>query len=119
MLPYRQSAQIQRQGCRPVPDDGSNPADDAMVTILRDRRADPVLQEIAVAIFAMSEDEKIELVTLVWLGRGDGALTEWPGMRAEAARLHRRRPASYLLGLPLFADYLEEALSQFGMSCEE
>ena len=40
-------------------------------------------------------------------------------MRAEAARLHSRRTALYLLGLPLFADYREEALSQLGMSCEE
>ena len=90
-----------------------------MVTILQGHRADPVLQEIAAAIFAMSEDKKIDLVTLVWLGRGDGALTEWPVMRAEAARLHSRRTASYLFGLPLFADYREEALSRLGMSCEE
>jgi Protein of unknown function (DUF3775) len=102
-----------------IPNDGPNPADDAMVTILRDRRADPVSQEIAAAIFAMSEDEKIDLMTQVWLGRSDGALTEWPVMCAEAARPHDRRTASYLLWLPLFADYLEEELSQFGVSCEE
>jgi len=27
------------------------------------------------------------------------------------------RTADYLLGIPLLADYLEEALAQFGLSC--
>jgi hypothetical protein len=101
------------------PDDGSNPTDDAMVAVLEDHRDDPVVQEIAAAIFAMSEDEQIDLVTLAWLGRGDGSLEDWDELRAEAARAHNKRTASYLLGMPLLADYLDEALAQFGHSCEE
>jgi hypothetical protein len=34
-------------------------------------------------------------------------------LRAEAAREHTGRTASYLLGTPLLPDYLEEALSTF------
>jgi Protein of unknown function (DUF3775) len=101
------------------PDDGSNPIDDAMVAVLEDHRDDPVVQEIAAAIFAMSEDEQVDLVTLAWLGRGDGSLEDWEELRAEAARAHNRRTASYLLGMPLLADYLDEALAQFGHSCDE
>ena len=37
----------------------------------------------------------------------------------EAARDHNNRTASYLLGTPLLADYLEEGMAQFGISCEE
>ena len=70
------------------PDDASNPTDDAMVAVLEDHRDDPVVQEIAAAIFAMTEDEQIDLVTLAWLGRGDGALEDWNELRAEAARAH-------------------------------
>jgi hypothetical protein len=40
-------------------------------------------------------------------------------LRAEAARAHNRRTAAYLLGIPLLADYLDEAISQFGISCDE
>jgi hypothetical protein len=101
------------------PDDASNPIDDAMVAVLEDHRDDPVVQEIAAAIFAMSEDEQIDLVTLAWLGRGDGSLEDWAELRAEAARAHNKRTAAYLLGMPLLADYLDEALAQFGHSCEE
>ena len=36
-----------------------------------------------------------------------------------AARVHNRRTASYLLGIPLLPDFLEEALAAFGRSCEE
>jgi hypothetical protein len=46
------------------PNDSSNPTDDAMVAVLEDHRDDPVVQEIAAAIFAMTEDEQIDLVTL-------------------------------------------------------
>lgn len=101
------------------PDDASNATDDAMVSVLEDHKDDPVVQEIAAVIHAMSVDEQIDLVALVWLGRGDGTLDDWNDLRAEAARAHNRRTASYLLGMPLLSDYLEEALSQFGISCEE
>lgn len=101
------------------PDDSSNATDDAMLSVLEDHKDDPVVQEISAAIFGMSEDEQIDLVTLAWLGRGDGTIEDWDELRAEAARSHNKRTAAYLLGMPLLPDHLEEGLSQFGMSCEE
>ncbi len=56
-------------------------------------------------------DEQIDLVALMWLGRGDGDLDNWRELRAEASRAHNNRTASYLIGTPMLADYLEEALS--------
>lgn len=101
------------------PDDASNATDDGMVSVLEDHRDDPVVQELVAVIHAMSEDEQIDLVTLVWIGRGDGTIDDWAELRAEAARAHNRRTASYLLGIPLLPDYLDEAISQFGISCED
>jgi hypothetical protein len=100
-------------------DDGSNPTDDRMIEVLEDRPDDPVIQELVAFIETMSEDEQVDLVTLAWLGRGDGTLEEWAELRAEAVRMHNRYTASYLLGIPLLPDYLEEALAEFGRSCEE
>ena len=68
------------------PDDASNAAADAMISVLEDHRDDPVVQEIAATIFAMSQDEQVDLVTLAWLGRGDGSIEDWDELRAEAAR---------------------------------
>ena len=101
------------------PDDASNATDDAMISVLEDQKDDPVVQELVAVIYAMSEDEQVDLVTLTWLGRGDGTIEDWSELRAEAARAHNRRTASYLLGIPLLSDYLEEAISQFGISCDE
>ena len=100
-------------------DDGYHPVDDRMIEVLEDRPDDPVEQELVAFIEAMSEDEQVDLVTLTWLGRGDGTLADWDDLRAEAARVHNKRTASYLLGEPLLPDYLEEALAAFDRSCEE
>lgn len=101
------------------PDDASNPTDDAMLAVLEDHPDDPVLQELTGFIGALSEDEQIDLVALSWLGRGDGTIDDWDDLRAEASRAHNRRTASYLLGMPLLSNHLEDALAQFGISCED
>jgi len=102
-----------------IPDEASNAADDDMISVLEDHRNDPVGQELRGFIGALSEDEKVDLVTLVWLGRGDGTVEDWDDLRAEAARAHNSRTARYLLGMPLLSDHLEEALSQLGRSTDE
>jgi Protein of unknown function (DUF3775) len=101
------------------PDPGSNPIDDGMGVVLEDHGDDPVRIELVQCIQAMNEDEQADLVALAWLGRGDGDLTSWEELRAEALRAHNKRTASYLLGMPMLADYLEEGLSQFGESVED
>ena len=101
------------------PDDASNPTDDAMLAVLEDHPDDPVLQELTGFIGALSEDEQIDLVALSWLGRGDGTIDDWDDLRAEASRAHNRRTASYLLGMPLLSNHLEDALAQFGTSCDD
>ena len=101
------------------PGDSSNATDDAMLSVLEDHPDDPVVQEIRAAIFAMSEDEQVDLVALTWLGRDDYTASDWPEVRQEASRAHNRRTAQYLLGTPQLGDFLEEGLSMLGYSCEE
>ncbi|MBN9040917.1 MAG: hypothetical protein BGP05_07665 [Rhizobiales bacterium 62-47] len=101
------------------PESGSNASDDGMRSILEDRIDDPVLIELVTFIHDLNDDEQIDLVALTWLGRGDGDVENWAELRAEAARAHNKRTAAYLLGDPMLADYLEDALSKFGHSLEE
>ncbi len=82
-------------------------------------RDDSNRRELTAIIRGLNEDEQVDLVALAWLGRGDGGLEDWTDIRAEAATAHNRRTAEYLLGMPLLADHLEEALTQFGHSTEE
>jgi hypothetical protein len=101
------------------PDSGSNPLDDQEAAVLEDHGDDPVVQEITSLIKAMSPDEQIDLVALAWLGRDDYTAQDWPSVRAEAEQAHNQHTAEYLLGMPLFSDFLEEGLSMLGYSCEE
>ncbi|MBP1886172.1 DUF3775 domain-containing protein [Sinorhizobium mexicanum] len=101
------------------PDPASNASDDNMASVLEDQPDDPVEAELASAIWALNEDEQIDLVALSWLGRGDGKIEDWDDIRAQAADAHNNRTAAYLLGIPLLADYLEEAMAQFGESCQD
>jgi hypothetical protein len=98
------------------PDSGSNAADDNMVDVLGDNGDDPVVREITGFINAMTEDEQIDLVALMRLGRGDGGIEEWDDLRREAADGSNSRTASYLLGEPLVSDYLAEGLDAFGLT---
>lgn len=100
-------------------DDGSNATDEQERGVLEDRPDDPALQELAAFISALNFDEQVDLVTLTWIGRGDGTLADWSRLRALASLEHNRRTARYLLGTPLLADYLSEGLAQFGYSCQE
>jgi Protein of unknown function (DUF3775) len=100
-------------------DDGSDPADDDMRAVLEDHPDDPVRQELASFISALSYDEQIDLVTLMWMGRGDGTLADWYELRDTACNEHTPHTARYLLGTPMLADFLAEGLAQFGISCEE
>lgn len=98
------------------PDSGSNASDDRMIDVLADTSDDPVAREITGFINALSEDEQIDLVALMRLGRGDGSIEEWQTLRREAAEGHNGRTASYLLGEPLLSDFLAEGLDEFGLS---
>lgn len=100
-------------------DPGSNPSDDKEMTVLEDQPDDPVVEELTSLIGSLSDDEKIDLVALAWLGRGDYSAEDWPSVREEAARANTETTANYLLGMPLLGDFLEEGLSLLGYSCED
>jgi Protein of unknown function (DUF3775) len=93
----------------------ADPDDD----MIEDHRNSTNRSELFGFIRGLNVDEQIDLVTLTWLGRGDGGLDNWRDLRAEAERAHNNRTASYLIGTPMLADYLEEALTQFGKSFED
>jgi hypothetical protein len=98
------------------PDSGSNASDDKMIDVLENHGDDPVVREITGFIGALSQDEQIDLVALMRLGRGDGSLEEWSEVRREAAEGANGRTASYLLGEPLLSDFLAEGLDEFGLT---
>jgi hypothetical protein len=101
------------------PDSGSNPTDDGELDVLEDDGGDPVVRELSGFIRALNEDEQIDLVALMWLGRGDGSIEEWDELRVRATEARseysnpRRETVQYLLGEPMLGDLLADGLEAF------
>ncbi len=97
------------------PDSGSNPSDDKEVDVL-EAGDDATLEELGGALTALNEDEQLDLVALMWLGRGEfGTFAE---ARQQAADMTDKHIPSYLIGTPQLGDYLEEGLAALGISLE-
>ena len=102
-------------------DSGSNAADDDMIDVLEDNGRDPVVRELSGFIRALNEDEQVDLVALMWLGRGDGGIEDWDELRASAMEARgeydnpRRETTQYLLGEPMLGDLLADGLDEFGV----
>jgi len=101
------------------PDSSSNPTDDLSIDVLENRRSDTTLEELTAAIARLNDDEQLDLIALIWIGRGDYTLSEWEDARQAAQDIGRARTPRYVIGIPLVSDYLDEALSQLGYSLED
>lgn len=85
-----------------------------------DTAADQGLRdEIAGFIDALNDDEQAELVALCWIGRGTFEPEDFDEAVETAQNERVNSVASYLLGVPLLADYLEEGLEKLGFSVED
>jgi hypothetical protein len=102
-----------------IPEEPNSPADNWAMQVLADHADDMTLQELKSTIEDLEPDQQIELVALMWVGRGDFSEEEWEGAVEEAQGNWNPRTAEYLMATPLVADYLDEGLSLLGYSCEE
>jgi hypothetical protein len=102
------------------PASGSNPIDDGSIDALTASPDDATEDEIRDVIAGLNDDERADLIALVYIGRGDMEPEEWSG----AVRLAREREessslstADWLIGIPNLADLLDEGLNAMGRSC--
>ncbi|HML10240.1 MAG TPA: DUF3775 domain-containing protein [Stellaceae bacterium] len=100
-------------------DSGSNPSDDNDVSILEATGDNPTSQELVAALDGLNDEQRIEILALMWLGRGDFDRSGWRDALAQARDVHNENETAYLTGTPLLADYLENALDLLGYSLED
>jgi hypothetical protein len=100
------------------PEDGSGSEGEAMDT-LESLPGDTTRPELVAFINALNEDEQANLVALTWVGRGTFEPDEFNEAVEIARQEHVNSTASYLLGIPLLANYLEDGLEKLGYSVEE
>jgi hypothetical protein len=100
-----------------LPDPASDEPDDRAVEVLADYAGDPSYSQVEGAVAALNDDARVELLALMWLGRGDFGIEEWSSALAQARDYETSSVTAYLMGHPLLADYLEEGLAEHGLSC--
>ena len=102
------------------PASGSNPIDDGNLDSLIANPDDSTEEELRDVIAGLNEDERADLIALVYIGRGDMEPEEW----GDAVRLAKEREdamsisaADWLIGIPNLGDLLDEGLALMGRSC--
>jgi hypothetical protein len=98
--------------------DDSNAADDDEHVMLTEAAGPSLRRELIEFIKDLDVDEAAALVALAWIGRGDMQAEEWKIAVAQAKERAEGPTWRYLLDMELLPDYLEDALSAFGRSCE-
>ena len=100
-------------------DPESDDAENEPESILEDFTDDAPPAELTAFIDSLNVDEKEALVALTWIGRGSFPANKYEEAVKIARTEHINKTKDYLLGIPLLADYLSEALVQMGYNVEE
>jgi hypothetical protein len=100
------------------PDLDSSPPDTGEPEVLEGNGDSPLAAELRETINDLNDDEVIDVIAMVWVGRGDFTKSEWQSARNLARQRHHRQSADYLMGMPTLGDLLEDGLTQLGHACE-
>lgn len=102
-----------------VSNPGPNPVDNDDVGVLEAVRSDSTYDRLVEVIDGLNEDEALDLVALMWVGRGTYRAEQWDEARQTARDEATHTTSDYLLGTPLLPDYLAEGLAELGHGGEE
>lgn len=101
------------------PDAKSLDALDLDMEHIDENSEDQPVDQVSIFIDGLNEDEALDLVALMWVGRGTYRSEQFAQARQVAAAEATHSASEYLLGTPLLADYLEDGLEAMGFSVEE
>ena len=83
-----------------------------------DEGDDPTEAELREMIDDLNDDEVVDLIAMVWVGRGDFGIEDLPEARDLARERHQGSSSRYLMGIPTLAEYLAEGLAAAGYDLE-
>jgi hypothetical protein len=102
--------------------DEPDPGDEAETTedpeALLDEGDDPTEAELRELIDDLNDDEVVDLIALVWIGRGDFGIEELGEARELARERHQGTSSKYLMGIPTLAEYIVEGVAAAGYDLE-
>jgi hypothetical protein len=83
-----------------------------------DEGDDPTEAELRELIDDLNDDEVVDLIALVWIGRGDFGIEDLGEARELARERHQGSSSKYLMGIPTLAEYLVEGVAAAGYDLE-
>jgi len=100
-------------------DESGDSSDADSDSILEDFKSDSTRNEVSEFIAGLNIDEQVNLVALMWVGRGSFAPEDFAEAVSTARGERVNKTEDYLLGIPLLSDYLEEGLEKLGYRIED
>ncbi len=102
-----------------MPDTPGNFTDDEWSQeALAGHESNTFLDEFRALVGDLEPDQQMEVVALLWLGRGDYTAEEWEQAVLDARDAWNPRTADYLIAHPMLADQIEEGLQLLGYELE-
>ncbi len=99
-------------------DEPQGPDWETMGSVVSDHGGNVVLEEFRNIIEDYDRAQQVQVVALMWLGRGDCEPEEWDSLLEDAEDAWSDHTADYLLAHPMVADHLMEGLDLLGYSIE-
>lgn len=87
--------------------------------ILMARELDRAEGELRAFLERLSEEEQVDLVALMWIGRGSFDADEFQEARETAIAEATVPTPDYLIGTPHLSDHLESGLDELGLSAAD
>ena len=103
----------------PTTGDQTTTGDDSELVSIEDYPGDDArAEEIREFIAGLNVDEQIDLLALIFVGRGDFDIAEWNEAISEAGARIAQRDADYMIGDAALPEYLGAALDAVGEGSE-
>jgi hypothetical protein len=99
--------------------DRTTTGDDSPLTFIEERDDDPTRQQMVEMIAGMNVEEQVDLLALVYIGRGDFDLATWDDALEEARTRIDVGDPDFMIGDIDLPAYLRDALDAFGKTCPD
>jgi hypothetical protein len=87
--------------------------------IMLTREYGPDSVQLSDYISGLNDDEKVNLVAVMWIGRGSFEADELEEVKQEARREASAPTERYLSGIPALAEHLESGLDALGIDVSD
>jgi Protein of unknown function (DUF3775) len=102
----------------PTTGDRTTTGDDSKLTTIEDNPDDSRWSQMREFLVGLNVAEQVDLLALIFIGRGDFEIGEWGDAVREAGDRIAERDADFMIGDAALPEYLGDGLNAFDRSCD-